>query len=644
MKFNEIFNSQIFSILIIFLLVFSIFSGLASSLKVEGQNTLIENNTEYIIEFADRPLFQHINSIKNRFTNNIITKSEVSNYREFLLKSHKSMKDKIISLFDEKLRSKIVFSGEFFGIFNGLCIKNIPENFVEKIKSLNFVKDVFPNYHLKFCLDESVPLINAPQVWKLYDKYGNNIRGSGVRIAILDTGMDYNHPDLADSYVMGYDFVNNDTDPMDDNGHGTHVAGILAGNGISSNERYVGVAPDADLYVYKILDDEGNAGFEEFIKGIEAAIDPNNDSDPSDHVDIISLSFGTDQPGKPNDEISSKIDEVVDMGVVVVAAAGNGGPGAQTITSPGAALKAITVGSVSKSKYISITSSRGPINDSGVFHIKPDVVAPGIDITSTRLGGGYVSKSGTSMATPHVAGAAALLLQVHPDWTPAMIKNELESTAEDLGATGKDNTYGSGLINIFDSVNLTSSGPIAILNTPYTVEKGLIDIKGTAMNGTGTPEDFVNYSMYYKKDSSWIKICESDVEVFDDVLCQWNTTNLESGIYKIKLQVVGNNRSNIVIKDIAVGYDLSRIIISAPAEVTEKEIFKVDLIDINGDPVDAFVLLFAPFSIPRLKYGSSMEFKAPIILNPFIKKLNAKIFVFKIESLRKEYTNITILN
>jgi len=643
MKFKLILNSKIISILIIFLLVFSIFSGLTSSLRIEGQNAQTEKGKEYIVEFTDRSLFQHINSIKNRLTNSII-KSEVSNYKESLLKSHKTMKDKIISLFDEKIRNNIIFSGEFFGIFNGICIKNIPESFVEKIKNLSFVKDVFPNYHLKACLDESVPLINAPQVWKLYDKYGNNIRGSGVRVAILDTGMDYNHPDLADSYVTGYDFVHNDTDPMDDNGHGTHIAGIISGNGISSSNKYVGIAPDVDLYIYKILDSAGNAGFERFIEGIEAAIDPNDDGDPSDHVDIISLSFGTDQPGKPDDEISSKIDEIVDMGVIVVAAAGNGGPSSQTITSPGASLKAITVGSVSKSKYISVTSSRGPVNDSGVFRIKPDVVAPGVDITSTCLGGGYISKSGTSMATPHVAGAAALLLQVHPDWTPAMIKNELESTAEDLGDAGKDNVYGSGLINIFKAINLSSSKPIAVLDTPHAVEKGLININGTAMNSTGNPEDFVNYSIYYKKDSSWTKICESDVEVFDNVLCQWNTTHLESGAYKIKLQVVGNNRSNIVIKDIAVGYDLSRIIISAPAEVTERETFKVDLININGDPVNAFVLLFAPFSIPRLKYGNSVEFRAPIVINPLIDKLNAKIFVFKINGLKKEYTNITILN
>ena len=640
MRFILSINSKIISLIIIFLLIFSIHPAFASGLTIEKQSNPSESYNEYIVELVDKPLFNFISNIRDR--DGSFLSSSIDDYKDLLLQGQEKVKNKILSLVDPQKRNEIKITDSFYGIFNGLCIKNIPESCVEDIKGLSFVKDVFPNYRLKVCLDESVPLINATKVWNLYDKYGNKMTGKGIKIAILDSGVDYTHPDLADSYAGGYDFINNDNNPMDDDGHGTHCAGILVGNGNSSDNTYVGVAPDAELYVYKILNDTGKGDLTKLIQGLEAALDPNDDNDPSDHVDIISLSFGTENPGSPDSKMSSKIDEIVDMGVIAVVAAGN--EGSNGITSPGCSIKAITVGSVDKSKLIATSSSRGPVEFNGSVYIKPDLVAPGVGIQSTKLGGGYTTKSGTSMATPHVAGAAALLLQSHPNWTPSMIKNELKNTAEDLGEPGEDNTYGSGLVDIFNAVNQSSAEPIAILDTPYSVPNDLVDIIGTAMNGTGNSKDFVNYSIQYEDNNSWIKICENNEEILDDVLCIWNTTNIEKGFYKIKLKVIGKDLAKVIIKDIVVGYNLDSIIISAPSEVDEKTNFTVNLTDINRDPVNAFVILYAPFSIPRIRYGSNIQFKAPNVFRPFADSIEGKIFVFKFNRLRNSTAKIKILN
>ncbi|GAG79470.1 unnamed protein product, partial [marine sediment metagenome] len=219
----------------------------------------------------------------------------------------------------------------------------------------------------------------------------------------------------------GYDFVNDDEDPMDDYGHGTHCAGIAAGNG-----NVKGVAPDAILYAYKVLNEMGGGTEADVILGIERAVDPNNDDDFSDCIDVISMSLGG--YGNPDDPASQAVDNAVENGVVVVISAGNSGPSQKTIRSPGTSRKAITVGASCKtvdigtdnycSSAVSSFSSRGPVVWKEGSMIKPDVIAPGVNIISTVRNGGYESNSGTSMAAPHVAGAAALLIQAHSDWLP----------------------------------------------------------------------------------------------------------------------------------------------------------------------------------------------------------------------------------
>ncbi|MFH1849111.1 MAG: S8 family serine peptidase [archaeon] len=318
-------------------------------------------------------------------------------------------------------------------------------------------------------LPDSVGIINASKVWRLHDSLGRNITGRNRTIAIIDTGMDYTHPDLGGCLgtgcrvLGGYDFVNTDADPMDDHGHGTHCAGIAAGNGTTVK----GVAPDAKLYAYKVLGSSGSGSYSNVIAGIQRATDPDDDGDSDDRVDVISMSLGGS--GHPDDEVSRAVDTAVGKGVVVVVAAGNSGPYDESIGSPGVARKALTIGASCKPSQIGVHgycnekiarfSSRGPTSIGG---IKPDVVAPGVEICAAQwedawqayqcVDNDHTAISGTSMATPHVAGAAALLLQAN-NWKPLQVKSALMLTALDLGFA--PNTQGTGQIDIYRAKNAT---------------------------------------------------------------------------------------------------------------------------------------------------------------------------------------------
>jgi len=300
---------------------------------------------------------------------------------------------------------------------------------------------------VRMMLSQSVPLINATQVWAFNNSLGN-ITGKNVTIAIIDSGIDYTHIDLGNctnttflagncsKVLPGYDYVNGDVDSMDDNGHGTHVAGIAGANGT-----VIGVAPDATLIAYKVLDNLGNGYASDVVAAIENA--------SAAGYDIISLSLGGS--GNPNDAMSTAVDNAVAAGAVVVVAAGNNGPSAQTISSPGTARLALTVGNTNKSDGLRTASSRGP-NPIGL-EIKPEIMAPGTQITSLNLGEGNLTDTGTSMSTPHVSGAAALIKQLHPDWNVSTIRPALIGTARDLGLNLTD--QGAGRLDALAAVNVS---------------------------------------------------------------------------------------------------------------------------------------------------------------------------------------------
>jgi subtilisin family serine protease len=310
---------------------------------------------------------------------------------------------------------------EYFLTFNGAALR-VPRAGLAKIAALPYVKAIYPDREVhalqEFTAPANVKQVRADEFWSTY-----GTRGAGVVIAVIDTGIDYTHPAIAGHFAGGYDFVNNDADPMDDHFHGTHVAGIAAGN----SDSLQGVAPEATLMAFKVLGATGSGSDSDVLAGIERTVDPNGDGDTRDHVDVANLSLGGG--GGPDDPLSIAVDNASALGVVFAIAAGNSG-GGHTISSPGTSRSAITVCAVDRADAVASFSSRGPnMKD---LAVKPEVCAPGVSITSSLPGGGYGALSGTSMATPHVAGVAALLRAVHRDWSAARIKAALIASASNV--------------------------------------------------------------------------------------------------------------------------------------------------------------------------------------------------------------------
>lgn len=422
---------------------------------------------------------------------------------------------------------------------------------------------------------ENIQIIGGDTVRGLFDQKNFRLTGKGIKVGVIDTGIDYNHTDLRRSYKGGHDLVDGDDDPMESEGingpvtlHGTHVAGIIAANG-----RMNGVAPDADVIAYRALGPGGSGTTEQVLAAIEEAI--------KDKVDVLNLSLGNSING-PDLPISMALNKAAEKGIVPVTSSGNSGPNVWTVGSPGTATKAISVGASTppmnipylsidglqekirlepmqgshnwkldrsypivfgglgapeelkdvKGKIVLIErgeitftekannafeagavaviiynnmggefignlegevklpvatiskkmgkelrnqiaekpqyartdiikekdlladfSSRGPVTST--WEIKPDVVAPGVAINST-VPGGYLALQGTSMAAPHVAGAAALLKQAHPDWTPEKIKAALMNTAKPIvdvkGESYRTFEQGAGRIQIEEAI------------------------------------------------------------------------------------------------------------------------------------------------------------------------------------------------
>ncbi|UFR02657.1 S8 family serine peptidase [Streptomyces sp. Go40/10] len=291
----------------------------------------------------------------------------------------------------------------------------------------------------KASLDQSVPQIGAPTAWAA------GYTGKGVKVAVLDTGVDTSHPDLKNQVLESKNFTAA-ADATDHFGHGTHVASIVAGTGAKSGGKYKGVAPDAKLLNGKVLDDSGSGDDSGILAGMEWAA--------AQGADVINLSLGGyDTPEV--DPLEAEVNQLsAEKGVLFAIAAGNDGP--QSIGSPGSADAALTVGAVDKKDKLADFSSTGPRTGDGA--IKPDVTAPGVDITAAAAKGsvidqevgekpeGYLTISGTSMATPHVAGAAAILKQEHPDWGYAELKGAL--TGSTKGGKYTPFQQGSGRIQV----------------------------------------------------------------------------------------------------------------------------------------------------------------------------------------------------
>ena len=486
------------------------------------------------------------------------------------------------SLLAEQIESRIPrleIVAQYDTIFNGLAVKGRAQE-LEKLARMDMVVNQYPVVNYKSLQQEMGTF--STQV--IRDQYHLSYTGKGVKVGVIDTGVDYSHPDLQKNYKGGFDTVDFDNDPMETKGegatmHGSHVAGVIAADG-----KMKGIAPDAELYAYRALGPGGIGSSVQVIAALEEAV--------KEGMDVINLSLGNDVNG-PDWPTTHAVNRAVELGVTVIVAAGNSGPDAWTVGSPATSSKAITVGAsalpskapvfgipgedrhipvqvllgsepwelsrkyplldagrgeeelndasgkivlfergvipfqekafkayqagaagvviynnepglfqgslenlsipipvaavsqkdgewliqqgVQQNQWLETTetsldhrmapfSSRGPVTTT--WGLKPDVVAPGVDILST-VPGGYAALQGTSMAAPHVAGLAALLKEAYPDWSPQQIKRAMMSSADILE---KDNLpyspteQGTGFIDIeesFDPTLLIEPGSLA---------------------------------------------------------------------------------------------------------------------------------------------------------------------------------------
>ncbi|MFE1547447.1 S8 family serine peptidase [Streptomyces sp. NPDC058718] len=305
---------------------------------------------------------------------------------------------------------------------------------------------------------ESNAQIGTPKAWEA------GLTGKGVKVAVLDTGADLAHPDLGGRIAETRSFIEGQ-EVADRNGHGTHVASTVGGSGAGSDGKEKGVAPGAALAVGKVLSDEGSGSESQIIAGMEWAA---KDIDAK----IVSMSLGSREPSDGTDPMAQAVNTLTaETGALFVIAAGNSGyPG--SIGSPGAADSALTVGAVDSADEAAYFTSQGPRY--GDQALKPDLSAPGVDILAARsqlvAGSGlYTSMSGTSMATPHIAGVAALLAEKHPDWTGAQLKDALMSSSKTLDASAY--ALGAGRVDvaaaISANVTATGSADLGFVSWPY---------------------------------------------------------------------------------------------------------------------------------------------------------------------------------
>ncbi|MFA0752860.1 MAG: hypothetical protein IMHGJWDQ_000624 [Candidatus Fervidibacter sp.] len=305
--------------------------------------------------------------------------------------------------------------------------------------------------------------IRVPEAWQTFQ-----VQGEGVVVGVIDTGIDPNHPDLQGKLrpVNGwFDALNGQPTPYDDIGHGTHVAGTIAGGNASGV--HIGVAPRATLIVARALGGSGGT-FESVTAAMQWVMDPDGDPNTDDGADVVNNSWRTIGSNSPNmiAEWRDILNAWIAARIFPAFSIGNEGPNPRTTGSPGDYPMAFGVGATDSDDQIADFSSRGPVFWEGIGDIvKPDVSAPGVDILSSVPDGGYEHWDGTSMACPHVAGTVALMLslaiknrvidQVDVDF----LKRALEQTAVDLGPPGKDNDYGSGRIDAFEALRRIPSPP-----------------------------------------------------------------------------------------------------------------------------------------------------------------------------------------
>ena len=460
-----------------------------------------------------------------------------------------------------------------FETFNGFSGKITKEGF-EKLKDNPRVKGIYLDREFQIFLLDSVPLINADFAWNTTIN-NKSITGDST-VCVLDTGIDYTHPDLggclgSDCKVLdGYDFLKGDSDPMDDNGHGTHVAGIIAANGSIK-----GVAPNANLIALKVCDSSGTCSVSDVTKAIEWCVFNQTKYD----ITTITMSFGVGAFSDNCDDVSgfesliNAINSAVSSGISLFAASGNGGS-TTTMVSPACISNVISVGATDDNDDIALFSDRNNLLD---------LLAPGVGVVSTNLGGGSTSKSGTSMATPHATGASVLLHQYVKELNGTILNQEGIKSALGNG----ENIYDIGSNLTFPRIDIQkailsfdTAKPIIYfvdptpLNSSFVGNSIYVNITSNEdLNSAILEFDNLNKTMngsnknfYYNQTN--LNYIHSFKVYGNDMTGNWNSTELreiyiENNVPSIYLTSPLNN-SLIEVKEVAFRFnvtdDLSNVI------------------------------------------------------------------------------------
>jgi len=328
---------------------------------------------------------------------------------------------------------------------------SLPQQAIDSLRKNSKVEYIEPDsevYIIQETLPWGIDRIDAELV-HVYNK------ATGVKVSIIDTGIDYTHPDLDANYKGGYDFVNDDADPKDDHGHGTHCAGIVAAenNGIG----VVGVAPEAWIYAVKVLNRYGSGYLSDVIEGIQWSV--------NNGMQVVSMSLGTSTYSA---SLKDACDKAYAAGLVLVAAAGNSGDGNSATNEysyPAAYDSVIAVGATDKSDTAPSWSNSGPYLELAGPGVSIYSTLPTYSVTLTKTYGyNYGTLSGTSMACPHVAGTAALVMASDSTLINVGVRTRLRTTADDLGPVGWDTVYGYGLVDADEAAPGVDTTPPTISN------------------------------------------------------------------------------------------------------------------------------------------------------------------------------------
>lgn len=388
-------------------------------------------------------------------------------------------------------------------IINGAAIMATP-GYLKKLEKTGKLESISLDHPIEATVETSysrlpwgVNWIDSDWVWN-HESNGvsDGINGEGINVAVLDTGIDLDHPDLTGSIGAGINFVavtnpagriKSPADPLkfdDDNGHGTHCAGIIAAEEANPSQGAIGVARGATVHPVKVLDSRGSGLTSYLVKGIEWCTDTYLDSNLDPIVDVISMSLSSSYP---DPAVKTACDNAANKGIILVAAAGNDGDGdvdTDEIEYPASFDSVISVGAADLFYNIAGFSSSSPY---------VDISAPGVNIWSTYIGGGYSTKSGTSMAAPHIAGTVALMLK--KGISTSNIKSALQTTAHDIGPTGTDSASGAGFVDALLAVGWSD------VYSPM-----IIDWEATAGENTATvtfyTDEFANARIEYYEDGA----------------------------------------------------------------------------------------------------------------------------------------------